>query len=99
MIFGVCYSSAQQEEVMNILDVTNSEVEEKYLGLPTPEGRMGKGKFKSTKEWLVKRFLTWVEHHMSSGMKEVLIKLVAQAILAYVMGVFKLPEQICKEMT
>jgi hypothetical protein len=50
MIFGVCYSSAQQEEVMNILDVTNSEVEEKYLGLPTPEGRMVKGKFKSTKE-------------------------------------------------
>jgi hypothetical protein len=29
-------------------------VEEKYLGLPTPEGHMSKEKFKSAKEQLVK---------------------------------------------
>jgi hypothetical protein len=99
MLFGAHYSSAQQEEVMNILAVTTSKVEEKYLGLPTPAGRMGKGKFKSTKEWLVKHFSTCAERQMSNGAKEVLIKLVAQAIPTYVMGVFKLLAKMCEEMT
>jgi hypothetical protein len=35
--------------VLEILQVVNTTVEEKYLGLPTPEGRMCKEKFKSTK--------------------------------------------------
>jgi hypothetical protein len=35
---------------------------------------------------------------MSGGAKEVLIKLVAQAILTYVMGVFKLPTCLCEEL-
>jgi hypothetical protein len=99
MLFGAHYSTKQQEEVMSILSVTSSEVKGKYLGLPTPEGRMGKGKFKSTKERLVKQFSTWAERHMSSGAKEILIKLVAQAILTYVMGVFKLPAKLCEEIT
>jgi hypothetical protein len=36
---------------------------------------------------------------MSMGAKEVLIKSVAQAILAYVRGVFKLPATMCNELT
>jgi hypothetical protein len=50
MFFGSHCSSAQKEEVMGILNVTNSVVEEKYLGLPTTDDRLGKEKFKSTKE-------------------------------------------------
>jgi hypothetical protein len=46
---------------MKILQVTNSNGDEKYLGLPTPEGWMRKGKFKSTKERLVKKFSSWAE--------------------------------------
>jgi hypothetical protein len=80
MLFGAHCPSVQQEEVTNMLSVTSMEVEGKYLGLPTPEGRMGKGKFKSTKERLVQCFSSWAEWHMSSGAKEVLIKFVSQAI-------------------
>jgi hypothetical protein len=36
---------------------------------------------------------------MSLGVKEVPIKSMAQAIPTYVMGVFKLPATLCKEMT
>jgi hypothetical protein len=36
---------------------------------------------------------------MQSGAKEVLIKSVGQAILTYVMGVFKLPARLCEEIT
>jgi hypothetical protein len=72
---------------------------EKYLGLPTPEGRLDKDKFKTTKERLVKRFSSWAEKYMSSSAKEVLIKSVAHAIPTYVMGVFKLPGTLCEELT
>jgi hypothetical protein len=35
---------------------------------------------------------------MSSGAKEVSIKSIAQAILMYVMSVFKLPDRLCEEI-
>jgi hypothetical protein len=57
--------------------VENTMVDKKYLGLPTPEGRMNKDKFSSTKERLIKRFTNWAERDMSTGTKEVLIKSVA----------------------
>jgi hypothetical protein len=34
-----------QEEIRGILDVQRGGFEDKYLGLPTPEGRMNRGKF------------------------------------------------------
>jgi hypothetical protein len=65
----------------------------------TPDGRMSKGKFKSTKQQLVKRLSNWTGRLMSSGAKEVLIKSVAQAISTYIMGVFKLPDGMCEDLT
>jgi hypothetical protein len=69
-----------QQEVKEVLKVENIAVGEKYLGLPTPEGRMGKDRFVTMKEKLTKGFTNWAERNMSSGAKEVLIKSVAQAI-------------------
>jgi hypothetical protein len=60
---------------------------------------MNKDNFKSTKERMTKRFTSWVERYMPGGAKEVLIKLVAQEIATYVMGVFKLPTYLYKELT
>jgi hypothetical protein len=60
---------------------------------------MNKHKFKSTRERLSKRLNSWAERYMSSGAKEILIKSVTQAILTYIMGVFKLPATLCEEMT
>jgi hypothetical protein len=98
LMFGVHYTQQDKDSVAEILQVSNVAVEEKYLGLPTPQGRMDKNKFKSTKERLSKRFLSWVEQFMSHGAKEVLIKSVAQAIPTYVMGIFKLPSTLYEEM-
>lgn len=98
IMFGVSVPGDRQAAVSSRLDTPTIVLEEKYLGLPTPEGRMNKDKFKSTKERLAKRFKDWMEKYMSSGGKEIFIKSVAQAIPTYVMGVFKLLATLCEEL-
>jgi hypothetical protein len=56
-----------QDRVKEILMAHRTTVEEKYLGLPTPEGRMSKEKFKTMKEWLVKRFSNWAKKYVDGG--------------------------------
>jgi hypothetical protein len=90
---------ANQDKVKEVLHVTNAAEDEKYLGLPTSDGRITKNKFKSTKEKLTRKFTNWVERNMSMGAKQVLIKSVAQAIPVYILGIFKLPRTLCDEMT
>lgn len=87
------------DEIKAILQIQTSTFEAKYLGLPTPEGRMSADRFKSISERLAKRMNSWSEKFMSSGAKEVLIKSVAQAIPTYMMGVFKLPASTCDVYT
>jgi hypothetical protein len=80
-----------QDEIKRTLIVTQSSFEEKYLGLPTPEGRMKVERFQPIKDKFRKRLNFWYEKFMSMGAKEELIKFVAQALATYVMGIFKLP--------
>jgi hypothetical protein len=80
-----------QEEIKSILGITQSTFDEKYLGLPTPEGRMKEEKFQPTKDRFAKRLSYRNEKLMSMAGKEVLIKSVAQALPIYIMGIFKLP--------
>jgi hypothetical protein len=98
-MFGSKCTPQNKAKVLDILQVPESIVDSKYLGLPSPEGRMTDDKFKSTKERLVKRCSNWNEKHMSMAAKEVLIKSAVQAIPTYVMGVFKLPLGTCDDMT
>jgi hypothetical protein len=98
LMLGIGCDVEDRNKVMEILQVQTVMHEEKYLGLPTPQGRMGKESFKSTKERLSKKFSSWVVWHMSLGDKEVPIKSIAQAIPSYIMGVFKLPNTLCDEM-
>jgi hypothetical protein len=88
-----------QEQVKNVLHVQADGMQEKYLGLPTPEGRMHKGKFQNLQEKLTKRIMTWGDGYPSSAGKEMLIKAIAQAIPAYIMGVFKLPMSVCDDLS
>jgi hypothetical protein len=98
MMFGTNCSEPEQNKVKEFLEVQTTALDEKYLGLPTLDGRMNKEKFKRVKECLAKHFTNWAEKYMSMGVKEVLIS-VAQAIPTYVMGVFKLPRTMCNKIT
>jgi hypothetical protein len=90
----VCFDS-----IGGALNTERESFETKYLGLPTPEGQMDRGKFQSLQATLAKCLVEWDDNHKSQAAKEVLIKAVAQAVLLYVMSVFKLPLGLCDELT
>ena len=54
--------------------------------------------FNAIKEKLGKVLASWKEKFLSKVGKEVLIKVVAQAIPTYTMNCFKLPNSLCDEM-
>lgn len=89
----------QQVLVKNLLGVQSTAFEAKYLGLPTPAGRMKGERFQPLKERLTKRMNDFTEKYMSAAAKDVLIKAVAQALPTYIMSVFKLPLLLCDNVT
>jgi hypothetical protein len=54
ILFSASCPHETQEQVRQILEVGHQAFEEKYLGLPTPDGRMHKGKFESLQSRLSK---------------------------------------------
>jgi hypothetical protein len=80
------------------MNIQTVRFEEKYLGLPVPEGRMKDGNFQPVKEMLKKKFSDYAEKYASSGAKDVLIKSVIQAIPTYPMSIFKFSEGLCEEL-
>uniref|UniRef100_A0A452Y891 Uncharacterized protein n=1 Tax=Aegilops tauschii subsp. strangulata TaxID=200361 RepID=A0A452Y891_AEGTS len=85
-----------QQDVKSVLDITASTFESKYLGLPTPEGRMKDSMFQPIMERFIKRCSDWSERFMSHAAKEVLIKFVLQALPTYCMGFFKMTQGFCE---
>ena len=85
--------------IMVILCITAEGFEDKYLGIPVPQGRMKDGKFQSTKEKALKILLDWLEKYASCGAKETLIKSVLQVLPVYAMGTFKFPAALCEELS
>ena len=84
---------------MVILNIIVEGFEDKYLGLPVPQGRMKAGKFQSTKGKVLKILSDWIEKYASSGAKETLIKSVLQPLPVYAMGIFKFPASLCEELS
>jgi hypothetical protein len=70
MMFGVGCPVSAQDTVKEILNMSNITSEEKYLGLPTPEGRMNKYKFVTMKERLIKRLTNWERRICLQGQKK-----------------------------
>jgi hypothetical protein len=99
IMLGQNCSEEDGEAVASILNVGSMNLEEKYLGLPIPEGQIKDGKLKSTKEKLQKKCSDWNKKIMSGAAKEALIKSVAQAISTYAMIVFKFSAGLCDELT
>ena len=84
-----------RKNIMQVLDVQNEKLSEKYLGLPSDVGGAKEGSFKYLKDRIWNKVQGWMEKCLSVGGKEVLIKSVAQSIPTYSMACFKLPRGLC----
>ncbi|CAI8590044.1 unnamed protein product [Vicia faba] len=80
---------------MGVKRVTNHS---KYLGLPVVLGRSKKEVFCLVMERIWKKTKGWKEGFLSNVGREVLIKVVAHAILSYIMSSFKLHVGVCLEI-
>ena len=62
-------------------------------------GRHKRNTFNDIKEKIGKKLVGWKEKMLTTVGKEVLIKVVAQAILTYTLSYFKIPNSLCEELT
>lgn len=86
------------EAIKNIFKLNVVSRHEKYMGLPSTVGRKKTSFFNEVKLKVVSKIANWQHRFFSSGGKEILIKVVAQAIPSYAMSVFKLPLGLCDDI-
>ena len=67
---------------------------ETYLGLPMIGGKSKVDTFKCLQEKITKKVIGWKEKIISKARREIIIKMVVQAILTYTMGFFKIPKAL-----
>ena len=88
----------QREQIENELGVREVDWFESYLGLPTMVRRAKYQTFSFLKDRVWKKIQGWKGKLLSRVGKEVLIKMVAQSIFTYTMGVFHLSVKLCNEL-
>ena len=95
ILFSEICPAQSREEIKSTLGVISSSFESKYLGLPTPEGRVKDDNFQPIMDRIRKRCNDWSKKYMAYTAKEVHVKSVVQALPCYTMGVFLLSKGFC----
>lgn len=72
---------------------------ETYHGLPSLIERSKTNSFAQLKTKVAHKLTGWKEKLLSAASKEVLIKAMAQVVLIYTMSYFKLPDNLCGDLT
>lgn len=86
-----------RELVGQELQMTEADANSKYLGLPNLLGRKNSVLLGYLKDKVKTAIQNWDSKHISKPGKEILIKMVAQALPTYAMNVFLLPMEIIKD--
>ena len=63
-LFGTLFSGEAKNSVRGVLQIEKEAFDEKYLGLPTTEGKMNKDKFQPVKERFGKRLADWSDKNL-----------------------------------
>ena len=88
-----------QDDIKNRFGAEIIKQYEKYLGFPSLVGKNKCNTFHQLIERLDNKLSRWKEKLMCNVGKEILIKIVAQAMPTFTMSVFKLPNTLYDEMT
>jgi hypothetical protein len=81
------------------LQIEKETLNERYLGLPAHVSRSKGSTFAYLKDRVWQRILKWKEKMLSWAGKEILIKVVAQAIPTYAMGCFEITKALCDQIS
>ena len=96
------FSTSTEQHIRNrisdLLGVLAVSQYEKYLGLPSFVGQAKKQGFSYIRERVWSKIKGWKEKLLSNAGREVLIKLVLQAVPTFTIGCFKLPKSLCKDI-
>jgi hypothetical protein len=92
-------SMATRDDIVDFFGTSPTTKFEKYLGLPPVIGRAKKKAFQEIKDRVWKKLQGWKEKLLSQAGREVLLKVVIQAIPTYAMSVFKFPAGLCEEIS
>ena len=92
--FSTNIATDQRERIKWELGVREVDRFESYLGLPTLVGHAKYQTFSFIKDRVWKKIQGWKGQLLSRAGKEILIKVVAQSIPTYTMGVFLLPMRL-----
>jgi hypothetical protein len=96
IFFSLCTHVEIRQEVCVELNIMTEAITDKYLGLPPLVGMDKSDCFLHLIDRICARLAGYKEKLLSYGGKEVLLKVVIQAIPAYAMSVFKLPKLVIK---
>lgn len=98
VFFGGNVPEALKRELTEILRIVMVGDLGPYLDVPAIWGRSKKCGLAYVKGRLLGKIQKWKQSTMSQVEREVMIKAVAQAILAYLMNLFKFPTTLCNEL-
>ncbi|KAL0442158.1 UNVERIFIED_CONTAM: hypothetical protein Sradi_0154700 [Sesamum radiatum] len=98
IVFSKNTADNLRTDISEGLGIRQAEKHEKYLGLPSVVGRSRKAIFSSLRVKVWKKISSSGEKQLSQADKEILIKVVIQAIPTYAMGVFRLPEGLIRDI-
>jgi hypothetical protein len=90
IMFSPNTSPQVKDLVLNELGIQYTAKNEKYLGLPVYIGKSKKKMFEYIKQKVWAKILGWQEKLLSKAGKEIMIKVVVQAIPTYAMSCFDL---------
>jgi hypothetical protein len=87
-----------KEQILEASRIPATQRYDTYLGLPALVGKSRARAFQSIKNKVWKLLQDWKLKFLSQAGKEILLKVVIQAIPTYSMSVFSLPKALCKEI-
>lgn len=88
-----------QDEIKEVLGIKSETTNEQYLRLPVHIGKSRVSIFTFLKDRIWKKIQGWKEKTLSRAGKEILIKVVAQAIPTYTMSCFEITRTICEQIS
>ncbi|KAG8059118.1 hypothetical protein GUJ93_ZPchr0002g26060 [Zizania palustris] len=97
-VFGIGITDEELEGAANIFNCDFVVWPMKYLGLPINKSKPKKKNFEEMVCKIEKKLASWQNSQLSYGGRMVMINSCLSSIPLYTMGVFALPESVCKKI-